>query len=85
MNYPKEFYVTTPIVGDKVWLDSVRFVNGKKAFHGPWWIKDVRPIGSGIAIILKRENGIESTVMSFQLLRMSKTQIKKMTVLKNPV
>lgn len=81
MNYPKEFYVTTPIVGDKVWLDNVRFCNGKKAFHGPWWIDSIHPLG----IRLRREGGPIAIVGLSELLRMSKTQIKKMAVLKNPV
>lgn len=84
MNYPKEFYVTTPIVGDKVWLSIDKFTNGKNAFHGPWWIL-TKHIGLNHIVTIRRENGPNAVVYVFQLLRMSKTQIKKMAVLKNPV
>jgi len=77
MNYPKEFYVTTPIVGDKVWLDIDRWVNGNKAFHGPWWVDGIHAIG----VTLKTKNGLTAVVHAWNLLRMSKSQIKKMAVL----
>jgi len=77
MNYPKEFYVTTPIVGDKVWLDADTFDSGKKAFHGPWWVEMIHIVG----VRLRRENGTDAIVRKSQLLRMSKSQIKKMAVL----
>ena len=77
MNYPKEFYVKTPIVGDKVWLDSVEFSSRRKAFHGPWWIKTVHPTG----VRLMREKGPDAIVLLSELLRMSMAEIKKMTVL----
>lgn len=81
MNYPKEFYVTAPIDGDKVWLAVETFCNGKTAFHGPWWIDGVYPFG----IRLRRVAGPKAIVDVTELLRMSKTQIKKMAVLKSPV
>jgi len=81
MNYPKEFYITTPIVGDKVWIDVDKFIDGKKAFHGPWWIKDVHQVGGLTGIRLRRENGKDGLVLLTQLLRMSKSEIKKMAVL----
>lgn len=77
MNYPKEFYVTVPIVGDKVWLDIEIFTSGNKAFHGPWWITSIHPMG----VSIRRQNGTEAVVGAGNLLRMSKTQIKKMAVL----
>jgi len=82
MNYPKEFYVTKPIVGDKVWLDSVIFNNGKKAFHGPWWIVAIHSIGNeGSCVRVRREDGPPAIVLVSQLLRMSKGEIRKMAVI----
>jgi len=75
MNYPKEFYVSKPIVGDKVWLDLAHFIGVKtKAFHGPYWIKDV--YSGQKAVRLMRENGPECVVSVDELLRMPKGQIK---------
>lgn len=82
MNYPKEFYVTTPIVGDKVWLDVDKFPSGKKAFHGPWWIRSIHEIGGKHGVVLRRDNGIESFVLVSQLLRMPRSLIKKSAVIK---
>jgi hypothetical protein len=77
MNYPKEFYVTNAFPGDKVWLDVDRFYSGKKAFHGPWWVKSIHQMG----VTLRRENGPDAIVDLSEILRMSKSEIKKMAVL----
>jgi len=80
MNYPKEFYVTTPIVGDKVWLDFGNFSDGRKAYHGPWWIVLTNVVGTNV-VKIKQTAGVVAFVRPDQLLRMSKSQIKKMAVL----
>jgi len=77
MTYPKEFYVTNAFPGDKVWLAIDRFSSGRKAFHGPWWIKMIHPMG----IVLRREKGPEAIVLLSEILRMPKSEIKKMAVL----
>lgn len=80
MNYPKEFYVTTPIVGDQVWLDFGSFPDGRKAHHGPWWIVLANVVGMNV-VKIKKKDGVVAFVKPNQLLRMSKSQIKKMAVL----
>jgi len=80
MNYPKEFYIEKPIIGDMVWLDFGSFPDGRKAFHGPWYIILESVVGMNV-VKIKKKDGVVAFVRPDQLLRMSKSQIKKMAVL----